>query len=288
MIETKKKMEPSTTVYKPDKSLQHGTGFLAREITREIVENRWLTYQLFYRDFTTVYKQSIAGILWMFILPVANVATFLMLNRSGIFNFGEIPVPYPVYAILGMAFWQIFASGIVAAGNSLTQMGETLTRINMPKKCLVLASMGRCLMAFAVQLGLLTILCLVYKITPHPNFFAFAIVMLPIIILTLGMGFFIAILNAIIRDAGNLLNMGVMFLLYLTPVLYARPAQGFLAQATTYNPMYYFISAGRDLFLTGTIQELNGFLISTAASCILLIISLYIFHMTETRIAERI
>jgi lipopolysaccharide transport system permease protein len=60
-----------------------------------------------------------------------SLGTFIVLNQSGIFNIGDIDVPYPIYALLGMAFWQLFATGLVAGSNSLVSAGALITKINI-------------------------------------------------------------------------------------------------------------------------------------------------------------
>jgi lipopolysaccharide transport system permease protein len=107
-------------------------------------------------------------------------------------------------------------------------------------------------------------------------------------LLTLGLGFIFSLLNGIVRDIGNILSILMTFLMFLTPILYAKPTTGILARITNYNPLYYLTSVPRELVLTGTISELKGFLISSAISIIIFIICLIVFHLTETRVAERI
>lgn len=107
-------------------------------------------------------------------------------------------------------------------------------------------------------------------------------------LLTLGLGFMLALFNGIVRDIGNVLSLLLTFLLFLTPVLYAKPTTGILATLTNYNPLYYLALAPRDLVLTGTISEWNGYLIASVISVIVFIVCLVVFHLTETRVAERI
>jgi len=133
------------TTYEPDNSLKKGYLSIFSEIFNEIKKNRWLTYQLFKRDFFAIYKQSFIGILWALIIPLVSVGTFIILYRSGIFTIGDINVPYPIYAILGMAFWQLFSTGLVAASNSLVKAGSMIVKINFSKKALVIASTGQSL-----------------------------------------------------------------------------------------------------------------------------------------------
>ena len=69
---------------------------------------------MFLRDIKSMYKQSFVGVFWTLVIPFITLGTFVLLNRSGVFSLGDIDVPYPIFAILGLAFWQIFSAGIIA------------------------------------------------------------------------------------------------------------------------------------------------------------------------------
>jgi lipopolysaccharide transport system permease protein len=275
------------TTYEPDNSLKKGYLSIFSEISNEIKKNRWLTYQLFKRDFFALYKQSFIGVLWAFIIPLVSVGTIL-LNRSGIFSIGDINVPYPIYAILGMAFWQLFSTGLITSSNSLVKAGSMIAKINFSKKSLVIASAGQSIVSFLIQLTLVIILFIYYKIAPSTAILLIPLFMIPIMLLTLGLGFIFSLLNGIVRDIGNILSILMTFLMFLTPILYAKPSTGILARITNYNPLYYLTSAPRQLVLTGTVSEWKGFLISSAISIFIFIICLIVFHLTETRVTERI
>jgi lipopolysaccharide transport system permease protein len=274
--------------YEPDNSIRHGFLSIFSGIYSELIYNRWLTQQLFIRDFRAMYKQSFIGVVWIFIMPIINVAIFAMLNRSGIFNVGAINVPYPLYALIGMAFWQLFSTGITGGGSSLTSAGDMITRINFSRKSLVISSIGRPILSFFIQFLLIALLFIFYCIVPAKTVFFAPLILIPIMFLTLGLAFFVSLLNAIMRDTSNFLSLVLQLLMFATPVLYAKPQKGLLQEITRYNPMYYFISAGRDLILIGNIVEMNGFIMSAIISGVLFVVSIVAFHLTETRIAERI
>ncbi|MFC1510460.1 ABC transporter permease [Candidatus Omnitrophota bacterium] len=277
----------NVVTYEPDNSLRSGCFQTFRQIYRELIESRWLTYQLFMRDFTTMYKQSFIGFLWIFIMPVLNVGIFALLGRSGIFNYGDISAPYPVFAILGISLWQVFSSGISSCGYSLNDVGEMILHINFSKKSLVIASIGKSLITFTIQMLLIVILLVIFRVVPSKFVFFYPLVALPIVIFALGLGLMISVLNAIVRDTGNLLGVILMLGMYGTPILYAKPTIGILANVTKYNPLYYFISTGRDLVLTGRLNEPKGFVLSCLLAVFVFLTGLFVFHLTETRIAER-
>ena len=163
--------EAIVVTYEPDNSIKKGYRSIFREIFREIVENRWLTYQLFKRNFFAMYKQSFLGLFWPFVTPIFSIGTFVVLNHSGIFSIGNIDVPYPIYAVLGMAFWQLFAVGLNGSTQSLVGAGGMISRINFSKKSLVIASTGKTIISFLIQMALVAILFIVYRTTPNTGIF---------------------------------------------------------------------------------------------------------------------
>jgi lipopolysaccharide transport system permease protein len=274
--------------YEPDNSIKKGYISLWKEIFQELRENKWLISQLFKRDFLTIYKQSLIGVLWAFIIPIISVGTFIILNNSGIFQFGEIEIPYPIYAILGMAFWQLFSTGLIAASNSLVKAGPMLEKINFSKKSLVFSSAAQSIIPFAVQFILVCVLFLIYGVSPNIKVLLLPILMIPIILFTLGLGLILSLLNSVVRDISNALSVFMTFLMFLTPILYAKPKIGILIPITKFNPLYYLISAPRELILKGAMSEWKGYIISIVAAFIVFAVGLVVFHLTETRITERI
>jgi lipopolysaccharide transport system permease protein len=276
------------STYEPDNSLKKGYLSIFPEIWKEVKKNRWLIYQLFKREFSAAYKQSFMGVLWAFIIPVVSICVFMVLNQSGILSIGDIRAPYPLYALLGMAFWQLFSRGLVASSSSLVNAGSMIVKINFSKKSLVIASAGQSIISFLVQFVLVAILFFYYHTAPSFTIVLIPLIVIPIMLLTLGLGFILSLLNGIVRDIGNMLSILMTFLMFLTPVLYAKPKTGILATVTNYNPLYYLISVPRELVLMGTISEGAGFFISTILSITVFVACILVFHLTEARIAERI
>jgi lipopolysaccharide transport system permease protein len=276
------------TTYEPDNSLKKGYLALFGEIFSELNKNRWLIFQLFKKDFVALYKQSFIGVFWAFLLPLVSVGTFIVLNGAGVFNVGTMTVPYPIYAILGTALWGVFATGLVASSNSLVAAGPMITKINFSKKSLVIASMGQALLAFIIQLCLVLVLLVYYRVAPSPVILLVPLLIVPLVLFTLGLGFVLSLLNGVVRDIANMLAVIVTFLLFLTPVLYAKPTTGALATLSSYNVLYYLVSVPRDLVLFGTSSYLRGFIISSVVALVVFMLFLAVFHLTETRVTERV
>jgi len=281
-------MKKIISIYEPDNSLKKGYLSLFSQIFVELGKNRWLTYQLFKKDFLSSYKQSFFGVTWSLLIPLTSVCTFVLLNQSGLFLVGDMNLPYPIYALWGMAFWQLFSTGLIGGSNSLIKAGSWILKIKFSKKSLVVAAASQSIIPFLTLLILLGICYAWYGILPRPECLLIPVLLLPIFLLTLGLGFIMALLNGIMRDIGNVIAILLTFLMFLTPVLYVKPDAGLLAKITDYNPLYYLISAPRDLLLKGSLLEWKGFLAGSFLSILIFVVCLVAFHLTETRVAERI
>jgi lipopolysaccharide transport system permease protein len=280
--------DPVVMTYEPEDVIRRGHASLFREILRELTGSRWLLRQLLKREVVATYKQSILGVGWLILTPLASVVTFLVLDSSGVIDVGEIAVPYPIFAILGMASWQLFSTGLVACTQSLVGAGQMVAKIRFSRKSLVIAAMGRGVVSFAIQIVLVLILLLFYGIWPAPELLLMPLVAVPLVVLTLGLGFVLALLNVVARDVGNVLTTLLMFFLFLTPVLYQKPQSGTFASFSDWNPLYHFVAAGRDLALSGQITQPGGLALASAFALLVFLVGIVVFHVAESRLAERV
>lgn len=276
------------TTYFPDKLIKQGYPSLFKEMVREVSNSRWLTWQLFRRNFQATYAQSLFGVGWALIIPLVTVGTFILLNRGGIFNMGDMKIPYPLFAVAGLAFWQLFSIGLILSANSLVTAGAMIARINFTRESLVISSIMQGIIPSLVQIAVVFVLFAVYQIVPPLTILLVPFVTVPLLVLTLGLGFIISLINGVLRDVGTGLSVLITFLMLLTPVLYVKPSTGIVAVASQYNPLYYLVAVPRDLLIFGATVEWQGYMYSTLFSFAALFVCWLVFHVTETRITERI
>jgi lipopolysaccharide transport system permease protein len=281
-------VKKNPTIYEPERPIKRGFKTLWKEIFQDTKESTWLIRQLFIRDFKGQYEQSLLGVAWALIIPLVSLATFVVLRSSGFFNVGSIEVPYVIYALLGLSFWQLFVTGLVQSTNSLVSAGGMIKKINFPREALIFASFGNTIISFLLQMGVVFILFVVYGFIPNWKFILFPIMVIPSLLLSGGLGFICSILNGIIRDLGRILTLGLTFSLFITPIAYELPESGFVAKLARINPLYYLSIAPRDIALTGTLSNPLGYFISCILSVFVFFFCWMGFHLAEPRIAERI
>lgn len=275
-------------IYEPDAQIKKGWFSLWREMIMEMVSSRELIWRLFLRDFLAKYKQAVLGVLWAIIMPLVMVGIFIFLNRTGLFNIGKTDIPYPVFALLGISIWQLFATGLTATSNSIIQGGGMVVKINFAKEALVIASFAQAVFEFLVRLILLSVVFIVFRIVPSWGAFLLPLTLIPIILLTLGLGFIFSLLSALMRDTPNIITILTTFLLFLTPVLYPAPASGLFARIMKWNPLAILVTGARDIVITGRLAQPLHYLLAAVFSLLIFVFCWQVFHLVETRIAERV
>ena len=280
-------MSLQENVYTPDQTSSWGLS-VWRVMLSELIASRELIWRLFVRDFSARYKQVVLGFLWMVIIPIAGVATFAFMNSAGVLNVGDTSVPYTVFALLGLTIWQMLAGGLVATANSLIGAERLIVKINFPKKSLVIAAMGQVIFEFVVRLILLAITMVIFATAPKWTIIFLPLTLLPLFLLTLGLGFFLALLNVLMRDIGNMVPLITSFLMFLTPVLYPAPESGTLATVMAVNPLSGLVTAARDVVFTGYLTDPLGFAWSSTLGIVFFFFAWRVFHLVESRIAERV
>jgi lipopolysaccharide transport system permease protein len=274
-------------VYTPQGHI--GLGWAAwREMIDELVRSRELTWRLFLRDFSARYRQSILGYAWAVLPVLVTVITFTWLNRAKVIPIREVALPYPVFVLLGMTVWQLFASGLTTTTQSLVNAGSLITKINFPRETLVLAAFGQSLFEFLVRVVLVAAAFVVYRVAPAWTVVLIPLALVPLALFTLGLGFIASLANGVFRDAAQGITFVLTFWMFLTPVVYPAPADGGPLWFSAVNPVAPFVMAAQDLTTRGFLAHPAHFGIGTLVSVAVFLLGWRVFHLTEPRIAERV
>ena len=252
----------------------------------EMRDSKGLTWRLFIRDLTAKYKQSVLGCLWVVIMPFIAIGTFMYLNRAGILNIGDVDMPYPLYALIGLSVFQLFSTGLASGCNSLVSAGDMITKINFPRESLVFASLSQAIFEFLIKSGLIVLMFVIYQFTPSWQVVFFPLAVVPLVILTVGLSLILSLVNGVLRDTANVVVLLTSFLMFLTPVLYPIPQEKFYLFKL--NLLIPLVNAPRDLIAYGTIQNPSDYLVASIIAVLVFFISWRIFHLAETKISERV
>ena len=181
---------------------------------------RELFYFLAWRDILLRYKQTVFGIAWALLRPLATmlVLTFVF---SKIARLASGETPYYLFVLAAMLPWQLFVGSLNDASHSLIDNENMITKVYFPRVIIPLSSIIVNLLDVLISFGVLLILLLIsgrelsWQIVTLPAFALLAVG------LCAGCGLWLSALNVRYRDFRYIIPFVLQFGLYVSPVGYS-------------------------------------------------------------------
>ncbi len=190
----------------------------------ELWQHRELLWTLGVRDLKVRYRQTLVGVAWAVIQPVATMAIFVVLFGL----LGRQPAsgeaPYGLVLLCGVLPWQLFAGVITRATGSLVENQALVTKVYFPRLILPLAGAISAVVDFVVALLVLAGLLLWYGVTPSWAALAVPALVALTILAGLAVGIGLAALNAMYRDFGYVVPFLLQIGFFVSPVIYQTDA----------------------------------------------------------------
>jgi lipopolysaccharide transport system permease protein len=239
------------------------------------------------RDISAQYRQAFLGILWAFILPLANTLAWIFLNNTGVVKIADTSLPYHVYVFTGTMLWAIFMDALNAPLQQATAAKPMLSKLNFPREALVISGIYQTLFNAGIKIVLLLGALVVVGINPGWNLLLFPLGILSLILVGTALGLFITPVGMLYTDVGKALPLLMQFLMYATPVVFAMPKEGFAVTLFTLNPLTPLILTSRD-WLTGQSPEfLAYFVLVNLFAIVILFVVWVVYRLAMPILIER-
>ena len=224
---------------------------------RTFIRHRSLVFSMVRRDLQGRYRGSAAGAWWTLAQP-------LLLMSAYYFVFGVVlrveaaqgSGGFVFYFLCGMVPWLAFNETLQRAPNIVVENSNFVKRVIFPLEILPvnLTLIGLATEGFALVIFLSALVL----VGPGIGWTAlyFPVVLIPQLLLTLGLCWFLAALGVFLRDTGQAMPFLMTIWFFATPIVY-RSAQ--LPQQWLWlfqlNPLYPIVNAYRAIFLQHTAPQ---------------------------------
>lgn len=252
----------------------------------------WLYRELFFffswRDIKVRYKQTVLGIGWAVLQPLLLAIIFtLFFHKIAGIDSGSKDIPYPVFAYLGLLYWNTFSNALNTISNSLVSNQGLITKIYFPRLLPPLAATTLSIVDFFCGLIVLFLIFLLFTVVPGILGLLLLIPsLLLIVVAATGVGLFFAALNVKYRDVRTALPYIVQTLFFMTPVIYPITLIPEKFQTLAYlNPATGAISTVKAGLFSQPVFWI-GLLISWVVALFMLAIGIWYFKRTEKGFAD--
>ncbi|MCA1763029.1 MAG: ABC transporter permease, partial [Flavobacteriales bacterium] len=260
---------------------------MVREMIADIGRGQDLAKRLTIRDIKAMYRQSFLGIIWAFIIPIANTVTWVFLNSTGLVSMGDTGIPYPIYVFSGTMIWAIFLESMQAPITIMTANKTMIAKVNFPREALVMSAIYQSLFNSGIKAIILMVALGALGYFAGFGLLLFPLALIALVIAGTAVGVMLTPIGALYTDISKGIPLVMQFLMYTTPVIYAIPKEGLAAKLVLNNPLTPLIMTARD-WLTGQPAEfLNGFLWVTLGAAVLLMVVMVFFRLAIPILVER-
>lgn len=256
---------------------------------KDIYSSRFLSRQLAERDIKAQYRQSYLGLFWAFFTPLATALVWIILNNSGTVRLTDTGMPYPLFAFTGTLIWSIITESINSPIQSTNSARGILTKINFPKEALLISGIYKLFFNTSIKLLLLLFFVLVYDVGLSWTLLLVPVAVICAVLVGTTIGLFITPIGLLYTDVNKIITLGLQFVMYATPVVYALPKEDSLLKCVmTYNPLTPIILTTRD-FVVGVVSDYSFQFLIVLTFCIpLLLIGLAMYRLSIPIIVERL
>lgn len=255
---------------------------------RILYRHRELVYSLIFRDIRSRYKQSVLGIAWAVLQPLAMTLIYTVVF-SHIAKVETGGIPYPIFSYVALLFWNFFSQGILSGTECLTSNFNLITKIYFPREVFPIAAVLGKTVDLALGMLILIPLLIYYGISITWMIVMVIPALLIEICLLLGVTFLFSSINLFYRDVRHVMPLFTQAWMYLTPIIYplSMVPKRYLGLYMM-NPMSVLMDTFRRALLTADMPQWGYLGLSAAISVIVLVVGYIVFKKLEPAFAETI
>jgi lipopolysaccharide transport system permease protein len=278
-----------------------GSSGLRIKIT-EFWQYRFLLRNLVVRDLKARYKNSVFGVLWSLLNPLAMMVVFTVLFS---FMGNDNTRQYSVFVLVGLIPWTFFSGSLMAGTTSVTGNSSLVKKVYFPRELLPLSAVLSNLVNFGIAFIVLVLFLYAFGLGLTLHALWVPVILLIQVVFTLGLTLLLGSLTVFYRDVLMILEVVLLAWFFLTPVFYSLEIFGPTAtlMGVTFdpaqvmrwlNPMASIIDGYRTVLWgtyasDGAVSMNPAYLLRTAVTAVIVLVAGYfVFYRLEYQFGEKL
>ncbi len=258
-------------------------------------QKRSLLFQLTKRDVAGRYRGSALGLTWTLLNPLLLLAVYTFVFTV-VFKarWGAIPMSsaqdtgmFAIILFTGLMLHMLVAECLVRAPSIILHNENLVKKVIFPLELFPVMLLASALFHQAMVFVILLVAIVV--VTGHLNetILYLPLIWLPFWCLLLGLTYIVASLGVYLRDIGQIMQLFITVLLFISPVFY--PIEVLPVEYQRFmliNPLTTVIEQTRDVLLWGRAPHWNHLSIFAGISLLTLMIGIFWFQKTRKGFAD--
>ncbi len=238
-------------------------------------------------DFKLRYKNSVLGILWIILKPLATFSVIYTVWS----NIMIIDDNYKMELLLGIMLMTFFNEGVLMGLGSLLAKSNVILKIKFPREVVVVSAVTISLIDFILNMIVFGIFCISTPVTVTGlSLLLFLLAVFTMYILIMALSLFLSVIFVKLKDIHNLTEVILQLLFWATPIYYKlEMLPENLQKYVLLNPLTAIVMSARKGIVTGdtvVVSDFKNLAIVTAICLVVLLIGIRFFKKRIPKLAE--
>lgn len=275
--------------------MDSSSGIGSNSVLAHVLRRCWLQRQLFFkllrRDFAERYRGSFLGVVWSLLLPLLSLSIFTFFfgvifkmrwaGSDG--SLGDLAL----VLFVGITLYNFLAECLNRAPGLILGHQNYVKNVIFPLEMLPAVMVASAVLTLSATL--LIILLLQATVGSGLSWTAvlLPLIVLPLVLVALGLSWFLSALGVYIRDIQQLVVPLVQLLMFISPVFYPI---SHLPESVRFwlklNPLSWVIEQTRGMVLFGQLPPWESYLLCLGASLLIALLGAYWFARTRKGFAD--
>lgn len=242
-----------------------------KEMIGSLWRNRTLIKALVKREVFGRYRGSAMGLLWSFFNPVLMLAVytfvFSVVFKARWAGGTDSKTEFALVLFSGLLVFNLFSECANRAPGLVPGNVNYVKKVVFPLEILPVVAVGSSAFHFFIGLAVWLVFYLIFFGVPHAGIVLLPMALLPLVLLTLGLGWLLASLGVYLRDVTQIVGIVTTVLMFLSPIFYpitALPEE--YRPFMQISPLTFVVEQARDSMIWGKELDWGRWGLYTSAS----------------------
>lgn len=215
-----------------------------------VIKNRSLVWSLAKHDIKSRYLGSALGSIWIFVLPLINLAVMWFAFEKGLKVGKTNGVPFILFLVTGMFPWSFFSEAVSSASNAILEKSFLVKKVVFQVELLPVVKVVAAFILFLFLLSVMILTFLVYGYRPSMYWLQIPYYMICLLALVSAIAWVTSSVVVFYRDLGQVVAVALQIGFWATPIFWSPTLlPESLKFVTLLNPMAYIVGGFRDTFI---------------------------------------
>lgn len=232
------------------------------------------------------YKQSVLGLAWAVLQPLALMAIYTVIF-SVVTHMPSDGAPYSIFVFSALLPWTFFSGAVTSSTNGLVSHTQLITKVFFPREILPVTYIVATL--FDMFTGMIVLAAMMFFY--HVGVTALALWLIPVLFIAVAfataLSLVLSVLQVRFRDIGLAMPLLMQLWMFASPVVYpmsAVPAR--LRPWYLLNPMAGVVENFRRVLIQHQSPDLDSLRVAAIVTALLVPLAYLIFKQQEANLAD--